>query len=221
MTENDIGRYCSSCSKSVTDFTQMTDQQILDAIINSERKVCGRLTETQLQKQFKIAGQKTNNSVLPRFLSGLLLFGVVDSTTANEFKTEIVDNFKGTQNKIGGIEQIKETPKDSLKNIIQGKVIDVDTKEPLSYVNILLKNSTTGTITDENGNFRLTVPDSLISDQVVIVIKYIGYIETEILINSTDLPVLEKILVIYPEPFLIGEVVIVKKKKWWQFSKRK
>src|SRR4051812_1823670 len=47
MTETTKGRYCSSCDKIVTDFTGMTNQQII-SIISNANNVCGRLEEWQL-----------------------------------------------------------------------------------------------------------------------------------------------------------------------------
>ena len=45
-----------------------------------------------------------------------------------------------------------------------GQVIDVDTKEPLPYVNIGLVNQNIGTVTDEAGYFVLEVPRNGFSD---------------------------------------------------------
>ncbi|RMG75856.1 MAG: carboxypeptidase-like regulatory domain-containing protein, partial [Bacteroidetes bacterium] len=57
------------------------------------------------------------------------------------------------------------------KTIVSGKVYDAETKEPLPYVNVAFKDSKIGTITDENGNYRIETyyaTDSLIA-------SFIGY----------------------------------------------
>ena len=41
---------------------------------------------------------------------------------------------------------------------ITGKVTDLDTNEPLPGVNILVKGTTQGTVTDVEGNFKINVP---------------------------------------------------------------
>lgn len=223
MTGDDIDRYCSHCSKSVSDFTQLTDDQILEKITKTNGKICGRLTEKQLQQDYILRKQSDTNSIIPKFLSGLLLLGLADNIKANEFKskTEIVENRhldnEGEQDK----REIQTATKDSLKNIIDGQVIDAETKEPLMFANVIIKDKKIGTVTDENGNFRLVIPDSLLSDKITLVIKYVGYKETEFLINVKDLPLLKKILIIKAEQVLMGEVVIIKKKRWWQFWRRK
>ncbi|MGL1885137.1 MAG: TonB-dependent receptor [Reichenbachiella sp.] len=62
----------------------------------------------------------------------------------------------------------------SAQHIIKGKVTD-DTGESLPGVNILLKGSTTGTITDVDGNYNLEIPDV----EGVLLISYVGYISIE------------------------------------------
>jgi len=49
MTQNNQGRFCSQCQKTVTDFTGMTPAQISTyMLLNSGKKVCGRFKEKQL-----------------------------------------------------------------------------------------------------------------------------------------------------------------------------
>src|SRR5476651_1285839 len=47
MTSNQNGRNCAHCCKTVTDFTQMTDQQIIDTL-SAGGKICGRFAPGQL-----------------------------------------------------------------------------------------------------------------------------------------------------------------------------
>jgi len=57
---------------------------------------------------------------------------------------------------------------------IRGKIIDADTKEPLSFVSIIFKGTSIGTITDDNGAFFIETKKPTDS----IVVSYIGYITT-------------------------------------------
>lgn len=56
---------------------------------------------------------------------------------------------------------------------IEGKIIDSETKEKLSYVNIGILNSTIGTITNEKGLFKLNYNEQLANSEVRITM--IGY----------------------------------------------
>ena len=55
---------------------------------------------------------------------------------------------------------------------ISGNVFDIDTNNPLSNVNIFISGSGVGTITDENGTFKL---DNIESGEYVISASMIGY----------------------------------------------
>jgi hypothetical protein len=102
-----------------------------------------------------------------------------------------------------------------LKNVVQGLVIDISTKEPISFSTIYIKDTKIGTMTDLDGKFRFVIPDSLITEKIYLVVASIGYKKTEIVINKNELPI-NKNLAISPSEMLLGDVIIVKKKKWWQ-----
>jgi hypothetical protein len=52
MTPAEGGRYCGSCEKVVTDFSKMSDKEILAVLSNSETRICGRFQNYQLEKPF-------------------------------------------------------------------------------------------------------------------------------------------------------------------------
>lgn len=60
--------------------------------------------------------------------------------------------------------------------IVSGKVTDMETKEPLPGVNILIKGSMDGTISDVDGSYSIELP----SKNDVIVFRYMGYAVREI-----------------------------------------
>ena len=76
---------------------------------------------------------------------------------------------------------------------ISGIVTDMATKEPLIGVNVSLKGTVTGTITNVDGGYSLNVP-SLTGE---LVFSYVGYLQEEVaidgrvIINMTLLPSME------------------------------
>ena len=58
---------------------------------------------------------------------------------------------------------------------VKGTVIDADTSEPMIGVSILVKGTSTGTVTDFDGNFTLTVPD-----KATLQLSYMGYKTIEV-----------------------------------------
>lgn len=63
---------------------------------------------------------------------------------------------------------------------VQGTVSDADGSGPLIGVNVLIKGSSTGTITDFDGKYALSVP----SGNAILVISYTGYDAQEIPVNG-------------------------------------
>ena len=68
----------------------------------------------------------------------------------------------------------------TLDKTITGKVTGGDTNEPLPGVNILAKSTTVGTVTDLDGNYRLTIADEV----TTLVFSSIGYEAQEVPING-------------------------------------
>lgn len=68
----------------------------------------------------------------------------------------------------------------AVQETVTGRVVDASDGSPLPGVNIILKGTTTGTSTDSDGIFQLTVPS--LSDTLVV--SYIGYQRTEIPIDG-------------------------------------
>ena len=63
---------------------------------------------------------------------------------------------------------------------VSGNVTSADDGSPIPGANVLVKGTTNGTVTDIDGNYKLTVP----SDVTTLVISFIGYGSTEVEIGS-------------------------------------
>lgn len=83
---------------------------------------------------------------------------------------------------------------------LNGKVID-EKGEPLPGVNILLKNTTIGTISDYDGNYKLSVPENSI-----VVFTFIGYQSQEQKVSSESGYVEVQLI---PEVSELDEIVVI------------
>lgn len=70
------------------------------------------------------------------------------------------------------------------QNLVSGKVLDAATNEPMIGVTVLVKGTSTGTVTDHDGAFQISA--SLGSS---LVLSYIGYVNQEVKINSNTLTI--------------------------------
>lgn len=79
---------------------------------------------------------------------------------------------------------------------VKGSVMDADNAEPMIGVSILVKGTTTGTVTDFDGNFELSVPE-----KATLQLSYMGYKTIEVravdgmkIIMETDAQQLEEVV---------------------------
>lgn len=98
MQPDDKGKFCSSCSKSVFDFSNKTDAEIKTILIeHKDQKVCGHFKKTQIDRPLNItldpANLPKNISITKTFaialflVFGSLLFSCKDEK-GNELKTD-------------------------------------------------------------------------------------------------------------------------------------
>ena len=89
----------------------------------------------------------------------------------------------------------------NLEKTITGQVTDLSNNETLPGVNVLVKGTTIGTVTDVEGNYRLDVPD----DAEMLVFSSVGYTSEEVTIgNQTVINV-----TLSPDIQSLQEVVVV------------
>ena len=88
-----------------------------------------------------------------------------------------------------------------VQQTITGQVTALDTNDGLPGVNILVKNTTVGTVTDAAGSFRLEAPD----DADTLVFSSIGYITEEVSINGRSTIDIQLV----PNLQSLSEVVVV------------
>ena len=82
---------------------------------------------------------------------------------------------------------------------LRGIVSESETKDPLIGVSVLVKGTTQGTYTDQNGSFHLRV-----NPADILIFKYLGYKEQEIaVVNKTFMDV-----VMEPEGIMLQETVV-------------
>ncbi len=84
---------------------------------------------------------------------------------------------------------------------VTGKVTSDDDKSGMPGVNIIVKGTTLGTVTDVNGDFSIDVPDA----NSVLVFSYVGYVSQEIPVNGQT--IINVVLAVDAKQ--LGELIIV------------
>lgn len=223
MAQNDIGKYCAHCSKSVIDFSQLTDNEMIQILEQSPDNICGRLTKEQLNRVLVSSGA-TNNSKLYTIIVGFLSMGITGDTRASDRQRVPVEMILSKGDSAFAQERVprqQEQITNGVNNVVQGWLYDSLSKAPLIGATVLIRGTKTGVIADVKGKFILTIPDSLLTPIIQLEVKYFGYLDFNINIDPKDLPITDAVFYLPPaEPAcVIGGIVGLKPKKWWQFWK--
>ncbi|PZF73721.1 carboxypeptidase-like regulatory domain-containing protein [Taibaiella soli] len=149
MTPDEKGRFCQKCAKTVIDFSQLSDEELVTIISRQKGELCGRFLENQLSRPIVLL-QKP--SLYKRYSSGkmaaaFLLLQMFVSDARAQKKT--AHTTQSTPKPVTGIITIK------------GVLLDFETQKPIVGRKVYLNNDSTKklntTTTDHKGNFSLKV----------------------------------------------------------------
>lgn len=179
FTPTKEGGFCGACQKNVIDFSQMSDIQLVAYfrdLSQDNQNLCGRFRSEQLQKNYDI------ESWFPTW-----------TMTENILNCEVpIEQFKNRQSVISLpiIQKMKmvrsmtmavltfafvESYGQQKQILISGQVLDNEGL-PLSGVNILIKNSKKGIISDKAGKYNLAV-----EDKDTLVFSFVGFERNELI----------------------------------------
>jgi len=88
---------------------------------------------------------------------------------------------------------------------IKGRITDASSNDPLISANILIKGTTTGTTTDQDGVYEFT---NLAPGNYTIVVKYVGYSSKTETVNVPENRTVELNFQLTPAEVKMGEVVV-------------
>lgn len=148
MLPGEKGRFCLSCQKCVTDFTKLSDKEILEILQKPYQ--CGRFSQNQLESINRKLEQQNRFQFPKIFRYSTLMIGLGFGGTLvaqEKEKVEIVES--KSRNSV----QIKS---DSI--VLKATVVDSD-RFPISDASVVLKGYNTETYTDENGYFEVKIPN--------------------------------------------------------------
>ena len=80
------------------------------------------------------------------------------------------------------IKKLIQQPVDN--KYVKGRVVDAITQEPVIGANIIIKNTTTGVLSDVDGYFSIRMPNE--EKELTLVISYIGYFTREISVKESQ-----------------------------------
>lgn len=235
MIPMERGKLCLRCDRLITDFTNKTDQEILDHIKASNGNICGRFKDDQLNRNLI---HQVNPKIIPlwqKVAASLLLFVGVENAQAGKYNPKIF-NYDYTVSKTDTDKNISKERKGMIKSNtieagdtvkVRGRVVDEKTNEGMPFAMIMIDGYGILVQTDFDGLFTLVLPPNLDVSNLNLKVLLIGYemsvhkvkVDTKTVDRANIYYTLKNIGIKENQRYLTGEVTISTYKKWWQFWK--
>lgn len=231
MGQDENGRFCSSCKKNVIDFTTKTKREIALALANSDTKMCGRFTDKQLEESYSLidSPKMQANWYQSAAASLLVMLGAKEATAQSEASME--PQTRTESNILIGDTIILETPPSKTQQqlmetfVIEGKMIDSETREPILFHKIYTSDNKRGAISDMDGYFKLSIPASSFTDTLELIVEGIEYARKTIVLSRSQLKASEsnflEVILEMDVQLIEGIIVIDKPEKVRKKNRRK
>jgi hypothetical protein len=144
-------RHCDSCTKQVVDFSWMTDREIHLFAATHNGRLCGRFRRDQLDRPIRaVVASATGWRTAAAATAMLVSVGVAGQSAVPPLPPSSVDSTSEVT-VLGEMVQVRnQLP-------FLGRVLDRE-GEPLVAATVLLSGTQSGTVTDLDGAFTLSVP---------------------------------------------------------------
>jgi hypothetical protein len=200
------GGFCNSCQKEVINFTKMSDQEVFQYFKNQDKITCGRFHHSQIKTYSETASAKGKYS-FKTIGAWLMSISVLSFLPVSQSHAKNYDhpNVKYITPKKDSKKENTESKVEEKEHVVQGVVVD-ENNQSLPGVNIVLKGSSIGIITDVDGRFKF--PETLKAGDVLI-FNFVGYQSQEFIIKE-NAPDIINIKIEFKEDdlFLMGEVSV-------------
>ncbi len=180
MTPTEKGRYCAVCQREIYDFTHLTHRQLANKIKRKEN-ICGLFRKDQLDVDL-YADTDLSLKKIGMMMSVTVMLSNSPSVFAQidtQHKIEVVDSLSNP-----AVPSASDTLSHYIKII--GQITEEETGEPLPGVNVVIKGTQTGTVTDFSGNFSLEADLSKVKLPLYLEVSYVGYEDKEIEIPNPE-----------------------------------
>lgn len=200
------GRFCFSCQKSVVDFTNMSDDEIISYFKKtSTGSVCGRFQENQLNRDIS-EPRKSLPWIKYFFQFTLPAFLISMKTEAQQGKIKQVSEISSNSIK-DDTGLLGEPVHYSIPGEIKGRVIDSN-GDPIQYSTVMIKGTKRGAVTDSLGNFTIKTESG--DSKITLLVSSVGFKTTEQILELNRYNTESNVRVTMKlGPQLMGEVEVV------------
>lgn len=207
MSPKAQGRFCSSCSKTVVDFSIMTDQQVLDWLTAHTGSVCGRFHQDQIDRPVtEESSKKSGPGRYWHYFIALLLSSSELAAQAQPAKPTTTQQIPfGREGRYLLGDTVMAPEPTSPPAILHGKLVD-DSGQPVPFATIMYKEHQ-GVAADANGRF--SIPAVNLAGVRTLTISALGYVTLKVDVKKLDLTgVMQTLPTMQMQPVVMGELVV-------------
>ena len=164
------GGFCDSCKKEVIDFTTMTSEELINYFSSSTGETCGRFNPSQLKTYKPMISNKSNSSFVSRGLA-VMSFSLLSLCAVSNLQAQEVANNEPIPIESRILGEVVMGMIAVEQYTVSGTVLDEE-KAPLAGVNVVLKGTSIGVVTDLDGKFQFPKP---LDVDAILIFSYIGY----------------------------------------------
>jgi len=190
MQPEEKGRFCGSCQKAVTDFTALSDQQLVAFFKKpSTGSVCGRFNHDQLNHDFEVPRKRIPwlkyffTIAVPAFLASnkATAQGGVRIKTSTVVPSCDILMGKPAQRIVVG--QMAAIPLQSDSTTISGRVVD-EKGNGISFASLHIDSIFEKFTADTEGNFSFQIPAS--KDELNLRVSSLAFISKEVILKKNN-----------------------------------
>ncbi len=159
MSPNDKGRHCKLCSKTVVDFTQMTDYGI-SMYFKNNSNVCGKFYDFQLNREIN---EPKDTKIVSKYYSRLAAIGISMSQFFN-LQSQNPDTINFNQTQISNSTQSPHIPKQFKIEMLNNDSI----LKNIHSLQFIFNDFRLDTTINKQNIFNFQVPDSILWSEVKI-----------------------------------------------------
>ena len=195
MTRNDNGFYCASCSRTVYDFSKLSDREAIRVIETMKGQVCGSFRSNQVQNPFV----SRISAMFRLAFAAVFLFGL----SAQSFSQDAVVQNESLQKKVVEDSSV----------VLKGQVTDLETGEvlPIVRVRVMIDSRVVAvSVTDFDGMYRANIPKERIGQCAEIHFERIAFTSHKVVLMIEDQKIMSYHTALSTNTEMFGMVVIEK-----------
>lgn len=201
-------RFCASCSKVVTDFSLLSDEELIAFLEANPKGACGRFREDQIDRELSIVNTVKKNTNWLKWIAASLVLG----STASVAQAQTSPQQKSTTVQTDTTKRNSTTHTTNPGFDITGRVVAKGSNTPIRSAYVLINGTEASVQTDSLGNFTMHVPPALAKDSIECSVICHGYAESNFTyVRGTSAPVIitmERAVIKYAgyyAPYSIGK----------------